>query len=176
VNRGSDPDDWFGGAAEDGAEGGSAYREDWLHDVAQPSPPWYETIDRRVAVAIVVAIAALIAILAAAGVFSGGSHPSANVAPTTTVAPPPTPTTTASQKPAVPAPTTTLKPGDTGSGVKVLQRALASLGHSTGKIDGDYGPATESAVKAFQTASGLKADGVVGPATLRALKAALRTG
>ena len=175
MNSGSDPDDWFDGAAQDDAAE-SQYREDWLHDVAQPSPPWYETIDRRVAVGVVVAVAALIAILAAAGVFSGGSHPKASVAPTTTVAPPATPTTTARQTPSVPAPTTTLKPGDTGADVKVLQRALASLGHSTGKIDGDYGPATEGAVKAFQTAAGLKADGIVGPATLRALKAALRRG
>jgi Putative peptidoglycan binding domain len=175
VNRGSDPDDWFGGGAADDAAGDSEYREDWLHEDGEPSAPWYETIDRRVLVGVVVAVAALIAILAAAGVFSGGSHPSANVAPTTTVAPPPTPTTTASQTPSVPAPKTTLKPGDTGAEVKALQRALASLGHSTGKIDGDYGPATESAVKAFQTAAGLKPDGFVGPVTLRALKAALRS-
>jgi hypothetical protein len=176
VNRGSDPDDWFGGVAEDDGVPDAEYAEDWLQEAEQRSPPWYETIDRRVVVAAVVAVAALIAILAAAGVFSGGSHPRASVPPPTTVAPPATtPATTPPAKPAVAAPTATLKPGDTGTQVKVLQRALAALGFSTGKPDGDYGPATEAAVKRFQGSAGLKADGVVGPATLRALTAALRS-
>ena len=176
MNRGSDPDDWFGGAAaDDDGVADFEYGEDWLREAGERSPPWYETIDRRVVVAAIVAIALLVAVLAAAGVFSGGSHPAAPPAPTTTVAT----TTPAAATPvpstsSVPAPTATLKPGDTGAQVKVLQRALASLGHSTGKVDGDYGQATEAAVKEFQTSAGLKADGIVGPATLRALTAALR--
>ena len=67
-----------------------------------------------------------------------------------------------------------MKPGDTGAQVKVLQRALTSLGFSTGTIDGSYGPATEAATTSFQRSVGLKADGIVGPATLRALKTALQ--
>jgi N-acetylmuramoyl-L-alanine amidase len=73
----------------------------------------------------------------------------------------------------VKAPTTTLKPGDTGPQVKRLQKALVFLKYSPGKPDGDYGPGTKQAVTNFQTAQGLTADGVVGPQTLAALKKAL---
>jgi peptidoglycan hydrolase-like protein with peptidoglycan-binding domain len=82
-------------------------------------------------------------------------------------------TTTASARP-LPAPATTLKPGDTGAQVTVLQRALASLGYSGGKADGQYGPATKDAVVRFQHSVALVADGILGPATLQALKNALR--
>ena len=67
------------------------------------------------------------------------------------------------------APTTTLKPGDSGTQVKALQRELVSLGFTVGAIDGSYGPATSNAVAAFQRARHLAADGVVGQATLLAL-------
>ena len=154
----SDPDDWFGGAAADEAED-TARAEDWLQEEVPPARPWYEGIDRRIIVIAVVCVGLLIAVLAAAGVFSGGSHHAAAV--------PPTVTTT-------PATTTTLKPGDTGAQVKVLQRALASLGFSAGTVDGDYGAGTEDAVKQFQRSVGIADDGIVGPATLRALTAALR--
>jgi len=113
-------------------------------------------------------------VLAAAGVFSSGGHSPTAVPPPTTA-----PTTTVAQTPPaaapkpVPAPTTNLKPGDTGPSVKVLQRALASLGFSTGTVDGDYGPATEDAVKQFQRSAGLADDGIVGSETLRKLRSAL---
>jgi peptidoglycan hydrolase-like protein with peptidoglycan-binding domain len=35
--------------------------------------------------------------------------------------------------------------------------------------DGDFGPGTERAVKAWQQANGLTADGIVGPKTLEKL-------
>jgi peptidoglycan hydrolase-like protein with peptidoglycan-binding domain len=57
--------------------------------------------------------------------------------------------------------------------VKTLQLALAALGYSAGKPDGDYGPSTQNAVERFQVAKGLNEDGVVGPATLAALQKAL---
>ncbi len=81
-----------------------------------------------------------------------------------------TPTTTAAT-PAVSRalPTTTLKPGDTGAQVRALQRALKALGYSVGTIDGQYGPATKTAVASFQHAAGLTEDGVFGPKTLNAL-------
>src|SRR5262249_58186946 len=113
----------------------------------------------------------------AAGVFSSGGH-STTPPPTTTettATTPTQPTTTPTPPPKpVPAPTTNLKPGDTGSQVETLQRALASLGYSPGKVDGDYGPTTQAAVEKFQTAAGIKADGIVGPETLKALGTALK--
>ena len=73
----------------------------------------------------------------------------------------------------MPAPSQTLKPGDTGSQVTVLQKALAALHFSPGKPDGDYGPSTQNAVERFQIAHNLGEDGIVGPATLAALQKAL---
>jgi peptidoglycan hydrolase-like protein with peptidoglycan-binding domain len=52
-----------------------------------------------------------------------------------------------------------------------LQEELARRGFDPGPIDGDAGPRTESAIKAFQKANGLEADGVVGPKTQAALDA-----
>ena len=54
--------------------------------------------------------------------------------------------------------------GDTGPAVAAAQAALhisrQALG--AGGIDGDFGPATEAAVKNYQTANGLHADGIIG--------------
>jgi peptidoglycan hydrolase-like protein with peptidoglycan-binding domain len=74
----------------------------------------------------------------------------------------------------VAAPSIPLKPGDQGPAVKVLQRALASLGYSPGSVDGSYGPSTQRAVARFQAASNLAPDGILGPQTLAALRAALQ--
>jgi peptidoglycan hydrolase-like protein with peptidoglycan-binding domain len=116
--------------------------------------------------------------LAIAGVFSSSGHnrttPPATPTPRTSE-PTTTPTTTAARPPSVVLPTSTLKPGDTGAKVKLLQRALTQLGYKPGAVDGDYGPSTVAAVKRFQDASKLTADGIAGPATLRALKHAAAT-
>jgi zinc D-Ala-D-Ala carboxypeptidase len=50
-----------------------------------------------------------------------------------------------------------------------IQTKLKEWGFYKGKIDGLWGHATESAVRAFQKAMGLKVDGAVGPATLKEL-------
>lgn len=63
----------------------------------------------------------------------------------------------------------TYRPGDKGSGVKTLQKALKSLKLYTGSIDGVYGSGTTAAVKAFQKKNKLTQDGVAGPKTLAAL-------
>ena len=56
--------------------------------------------------------------------------------------------------------------GDGGYAVKVLQKKLAAAGFSeVGPADGDFGPKTEKALKAFQHKHGLVADGVAGPNT-----------
>jgi len=58
-----------------------------------------------------------------------------------------------------------LRPGDEGEDVEALQQDLAALGYLTGTIDGKYGPATRSAVRAFQTDYMLTRDGKAGEQT-----------
>jgi peptidoglycan hydrolase-like protein with peptidoglycan-binding domain len=70
----------------------------------------------------------------------------------------------------------TLRRGSSGPAVEALQRALVQLGHSPGAADGKFGPATDRAVRAFQSKSGLMADGVVGPRTKAAIAAAIGGG
>lgn len=65
--------------------------------------------------------------------------------------------------------TRTLRRGSKGDDVRIVQRALTDAGFSLGSIDGDFGPKTDQAVRAFQKARGLAVDGVVGPATTAAL-------
>jgi len=63
--------------------------------------------------------------------------------------------------------------GDKGDDVKVLQQRLKSAYAAYAGnlvVDGDFGPATEAAVKEFQRRSKLTADGVVGGATRAALR------
>lgn len=56
-----------------------------------------------------------------------------------------------------------LKRGLAGEPVKILQAKLGV------KADGQFGPATEAALKAYQTEHGLAADGIAGPDTFTAL-------
>ena len=64
--------------------------------------------------------------------------------------------------------------GDTGAGVKQIQTALAAHGYKV-TVDGQFGPQTAQAVKAFQKAAGIKQDGIVGPVTWAKLQAAPTT-
>lgn len=57
-----------------------------------------------------------------------------------------------------------------------IQNLLDYLGYDPGPIDGMSGPNTEDAVRAFQTAEGLKADGDPGQETQAALLAAVAAG
>lgn len=57
-----------------------------------------------------------------------------------------------------------IKIGAKGSGVKTIQELLGI------KADGEFGPATESAVKKFQAKEGLKPNGIVDNTTLKALQ------
>ena len=84
---------------------------------------------------------------------------------------PPTPTPT--QAPVTPTPTPkSLQRGFTGSeAVRAVQKRLKELGYYKGLADGDFGPATETAVKEFQRANGLSADGKVGEKTLQKMNA-----
>lgn len=56
-------------------------------------------------------------------------------------------------------------PGAPDFGVRWLQSGLKTLGFDPGPIDGDIGPRTIAAVRAFQQRHGLVVDGLPGPAT-----------
>jgi peptidoglycan hydrolase-like protein with peptidoglycan-binding domain len=58
-----------------------------------------------------------------------------------------------------------LRKGSTDPAVRDLQQALKALGHDPGPVDGVFGDATESAVKAFQQEKEITADGIVGKVT-----------
>lgn len=91
--------------------------------------------------------------------------PGGGTAPSTTPAPAPTPAT---KTPA------TIRKGNKGALVTQMQQMLDKLGYSLGicGVDGDYGTATEKAVKEFQRDHGLSQDGVCGPKTWTALQEA----
>ena len=58
--------------------------------------------------------------------------------------------------------------GDQGAEIAEIQAALASQGYDV-TADGDFGPATQAAVAAFQSANGLDNDGLVGAMTYQTL-------
>ena len=64
-----------------------------------------------------------------------------------------------------------LKKGCKGDDVRALQILLIGRGYSCGSAgtDGDFGSATDSAVRKYQKAKGLAVDGIVGKATMGSL-------
>jgi hypothetical protein len=62
-----------------------------------------------------------------------------------------------------------LRMGNHGEGVREIQRLLNRQGARLAE-DGDFGPKTDAAVRAFQRANGLAQDGVVGPKTMAKLR------
>lgn len=69
-----------------------------------------------------------------------------------------------------------LKNGIEGADVRELQSLFISIGYDLGvhRDDGDFGDATEMAVRKFQKDHGCEVDGKVGPETLKALEKALK--
>jgi len=67
--------------------------------------------------------------------------------------------------PSQPAATRTLRVGSTGKDVEVLQTMLNVAVKTDLVVDGNFGPATEAAVKKYQTILKVSADGVWGPAS-----------
>lgn len=184
ADRAPDPDDWWATPAPVTTTAPSApapVEDDWVDEPqyqATPPrerPPFEATRGIRIAAAALGVLVLVVVGLYLAGVFDSSKKP---------VAPPSTPantttvqTTTTTPAPRkttrVPAPTVAVSFGASGTPVKVLQRALASLGDKPGPVDGDYGPLTKAAVEKFQTSAKLVPDGIVGPKTLAALKRAL---
>jgi hypothetical protein len=62
-----------------------------------------------------------------------------------------------------------LKQGNTGIGVRGLQQTLVTCYKQSISIDGQFGPATESALRTAQSKANVSADGIAGPETLYAL-------
>jgi hypothetical protein len=160
------------------------------------------TIRRRRAVGLVVALLLVGGLIwLAVAAFGGDSDGTSVTATATTVEQQPTTTTPTQTTPtqttptqttptqttpaATPPATTIPRPAETisederlelestGDSVERLQVTLKELGFDPGPADGDFGPLTQAAVVAFQTANGLDPDGVVGSITAGALNAAL---
>ena len=68
-----------------------------------------------------------------------------------------------------------LRNGSSGTAVRTLQYMLRASGRSV-TADGSFGPATDSAVRSYQSAHGLSVDGVVGDTTWFSLLPVLRQG
>ncbi|GAA0439516.1 hypothetical protein GCM10008934_30830 [Virgibacillus salarius] len=69
----------------------------------------------------------------------------------------------------------TLRPGDSGDAVRLLQQALVDnnfypdINAPDNGVDGIYGPKTKDAVRRYQIMNGLAVDGIAGPQTLASL-------
>ena len=66
-----------------------------------------------------------------------------------------------------------LRRGSSGSLVSRLQQNLNTVLHAGLAVDGDFGPATEAALRAFQARFGLEQDGEYGPQSAAMMRAAL---
>ena len=172
--RGRDLDNWFDEPEPPIARRARPNEPRARADVA-PAPPGFlgALSEPRLAAAAVVAIVVLFVLgLALTGVFDSATPRRA----ATTAVPTHARATTASTAPqpsSTAVPSGPLKPGEQGSEVKVLQRALARLGYSPGAVDGNYGASTQHAVTRFQSFSQLTPDGILGPQTLLALRNSL---
>ena len=68
-------------------------------------------------------------------------------------------------------PTTLMKTGSKGDGVKWVQWQLAYKGYlEWNEVDGDFGPKSRNATITFQKANNLEPDGIVGPKTIEILR------
>ena len=66
---------------------------------------------------------------------------------------------------------TWLRTGSSGPAVEDLQKKLLAAGFDPGPLDGSFGPKTQAALRAFQTAKGIGVDGIAGPETRATLLA-----
>jgi len=70
----------------------------------------------------------------------------------------------------VPYPVSDMKKGSSGDQVVKLQKCLNKIIGSDLDLDGEFGPATEKAVRSFQKKYKLEVDGIVGPKTRTKIK------
>jgi peptidoglycan hydrolase-like protein with peptidoglycan-binding domain len=68
-----------------------------------------------------------------------------------------------------------VRKGDSEHPVQTLQHLLRARDHDV-VVDGDFGPMTDAAVRAFQKQKNLAVDGIVGPRTWSALIVTVRRG
>ncbi len=68
-----------------------------------------------------------------------------------------------------------VRKGDNDHPVETLQHLLNHHGNSLA-VDGDFGPLTDAAVRAFQQSKALTVDGIVGPKTWGALIVTVKKG
>lgn len=95
---------------------------------------------------------------------AGTKAPASSVPPIFTKPPTPRPT----PAPSVPAFPGIVRRGSKGAAVRKVQQRLKDRGWSI-TVDGDFGPGTDSIVRAFQAEKRLTVDGVVGQNTWRSL-------
>jgi len=81
----------------------------------------------------------------------------------------PKPTATPTPAPTFQIPTETVRKGSSGQNAKLVQQRLKDLGYLTGKVDGEFGTASVTALKTFQSRHGLEADGAAGKSTYQLL-------
>jgi peptidoglycan hydrolase-like protein with peptidoglycan-binding domain len=122
-----------------------------------PEPPPSSNTNQRWIIAVVVAVAllagAVVAVLLLQDDDGGGSGDTAAAETTAVNASVPTP-----------------------EQVSTAQAALAAVGCYTGPVDGIYGPETDAAIRAYQSAKGLAVDGYLGPQTQEALQESVAAG
>ena len=89
--------------------------------------------------------------------------PSHTYTTTTTTTTPKTTTSTATSS--TKCVSSSYRRGSNGTCVKYIQELLNASGNAKVSVDSSFGPATETGIRAFQTARKIKIDGVVGPST-----------
>ena len=120
-----------------------------------------------------VATAVVMAVLASGGVLAATAGPAGAAVPTCNEAT--RKYSVSNQYMFIPVYYSTLSPqcnmrrGNKNNGVKYLQRVMRDQYDYAIAVDGDFGPATENALKALQRRLGISADGVYGPQTRDAI-------
>ena len=123
-------------------------------------------------VVIIILICAILWVGVAALVNQQEYERQAQITPTPSITPR---TVQITENPALPTSTPTpriFQMNDVGLEVREMQQRLKDLGYLKGEADGQFGSATENAIKAFQFQHKLEDDGIAGEQTLNLLYSA----